>query len=233
MSSLRIKEHFGSLTRFERILWLTSLVVVTASFLLSPAVDYLNLATSLIGVTGLIFLAKGLVIGQVITIVFSLLYGIISFFYAYYGEVLTYAGMTLPMAVVAMVEWIRHPFEEGGEVAVARVRGGQIVVMSLLAVVVTIVFYYLLRALGTTNLEVSTLSVTTSFVAVYLSALRSPYYAVAYSVNDIVLIVLWIMASIEDPSYIPMVTCFAMFLANDIYGFVNWRRMHRRQEESR
>ena len=46
---------------------------------------------------------------------------------------------------------------------------------------------------------------------------------------DWILIVLWVLASVEDVAYVPMVACFAMFLANDIYGFVNWRRMHRRQ----
>ena len=87
-------------------------------------------------------------------------------------------------------------------------------------------------ALGTANLLTSTLSVTTSFLAVYLTYLRSPYYAIGYSANDIVLIVLWILATIDNPAYLPMVFCFVMFLANDIYGFINWRRMQRRQQKN-
>jgi nicotinamide riboside transporter PnuC len=75
----------------------------------------------------------------------------------------------------------------------------------------------------------STLSVTTSFLAVSLTALRSPYYALAYTANDIVLIVLWILASIQDIAYLPMILCFVMFMVNDLYGFLNWRRMRDRQ----
>ena len=60
--------------------------------------------------------------------------------------------------------------------------------------------------------------------------MRSPYYAIAYAGNDIVLIVLWVLASIQDISYLPMVLCFVMFFANDIYGFINWKRMRKRQE---
>ena len=71
---------------------------------------------------------------------------------------------------------------------------------------------------------------TTSFVAVSLTALRSPYYALGYALNDVVLIVLWIMATIAEPAYAPMIACFVMFLANDLYGFVNWRRMQDRQK---
>lgn len=228
-----LRSCFATLTPFERRLWIISLVVVTLSFLLSPEVDYLNLLASLIGVTGLIFLAKGMVLGQIITIVFSVLYAIISYSYAYYGEVLTYAAMTLPMAVVSLVQWLRHPFEDSGEVEIAKVRGSQVAVMFLLAIAVTVVFYFVLGAFGTANLYLSTFSVTTSFVAVYLTALRSPLYALGYSLNDVVLIGLWIMATIDNPAYAPMVACFVMFLANDIYGYVNWQRMHRRQRSSR
>ena len=70
---------------------------------------------------------------------------------------------------------------------------------------------------------------TTSFLAVYLTARRSPLYAVAYAANDLVLIVLWSLAAMQDFSYLSVVVCFVMFFANDIYGFYNWSRMRRRQ----
>ncbi len=227
-----LKESFGALTRFEWGLWGVSLVVVMASFLLCPEPDYLTLGTSLIGVTALIFIAKGMLLGQILTLVFSTFYGFISYHYAYYGEVLTYVGMTAPMAIVALVSWARHPYKESAEVEVARITGRQVVILTLLTIAVTVLFYFILRALDTANLLTSTLSVTTSFLAVYLTYLRSPYYAIGYSANDIVLIVLWILATIDNPAYLPMVFCFVMFLANDIYGFINWRRMQRRQQEN-
>ncbi len=62
-----------------------------------------------------------------------------------------------------------------------------------------------------------------------LTFLRSPYYALFYAANDIVLIVLWSLASAENISYIPMVICFSCFFINDLYGFINWQRMKKRQ----
>ena len=94
---------------------------------------------------------------------------------------------------------------------------------------VTVSFYFILGALGNANLPVSTLSVATSFLASALTFLRSPYYAIAYAANDVVLIVLWIAAAMQDISSLPMVACFLAFLLNDLYGFINWRRMERRQ----
>ena len=70
----------------------------------------------------------------------------------------------------------------------------------------------------------STISVTTSFAAAALTMLRSSYYALAYAMNDIVLIILWIIASMENRMYVPMVINFMVFLINDLYGFVNWKK---------
>ena len=75
----------------------------------------------------------------------------------------------------------------------------------------------------------STLSVTTSFIAVYLTFRRSPLFALAYASNDIVLIVLWIMASIYDTRYISVVICFVSFMVNDVYGYISWQKMKIRQ----
>jgi nicotinamide riboside transporter PnuC len=94
---------------------------------------------------------------------------------------------------------------------------------------VTVAFYFILGALGNTNLLVSTFSVTTSFIASVLAFLRNPFYAVAYAANDIVLIILWVMASIYDTKYISVVVCFVAFWVNDIYGYINWQRMKQRQ----
>ena len=225
---------FKTLTKFEKGLWLTSLAVTLLSYLLSYLFsgggDLLNLIASLIGVTALIFVAKGLVLGQLLTVVFSVFYGIISVLFAYYGEMITYLFMTTPMAIVAAIEWIKNPYKDTQEVKVHKVTKKQLAVMWLLALLVTVLFYFILKALNTANLVFSTISITTSFVASYLTFLRSPYYAIGYSANDVVLIILWILASVEDISYLPMVACFIMFLFNDLYGFYNWRRMQKRQK---
>lgn len=227
---MRFRNPFKDLTKFEMSLWFVSLFVVILSFVFSKGGDYMTLAASLIGVTALIFVAKGYVIGQVLTVVFALFYGIISFFFRYYGEMLTYMCMTAPIAIMAVISWIRHPFEGTKEVEVRKMNRKEVFGMFMLTIAVTVVFYFILGALDTVNLFFSTISVTTSFLACYLTYMRNPFYALAYAANDVVLIILWILASIEKISYLPMIFCFVMFFANDIYGFYNWRRMERRQK---
>ena len=103
--------------------------------------------------------------------------------------------------------------------------------MSLLAAGVTVLFFFILKAFNTANLIPSTISVTTSFLAVYLTFRRSAFYALGYAANDLVLIVLWVLAAIADTAYISVAICFATFFINDIYGFVSWRRMYIRQQD--
>lgn len=227
----RTKGYFGAV---EWSLWLGSMAAIIAAYCLFDRQNVLNLTASLTGVTSLIFAAKGNPISQVLMIIFSILYGVISYGFGYYGEMVTYLGMTLPMAVTALVAWLRNPFEgKRSEVAVARISGSELAVMAVLTAAVTAVFYFVLQRWGTVNLPMSTLSVATSFAAVYMTYKRSPYYAVAYAANDIVLIVLWSLAAAQSREYMSVVVCFAAFLANDIYGFISWRAMERRQRMSK
>lgn len=212
-------------------LWSVSTLIILCAFFVFDRVNYLTLSASLIGVTSLIFNAKGNPIGQVLMVVFSIIYGVISYSYCYYGEMITYLGMTAPMAVIALIAWLRHPYNGNhSEVKVHHIKCREVWVMVILTVAVTVIFWFILRALATANLMLSTLSVTTSFLAVYLTFLRSEYFALAYAANDIVLIALWILATIEEISYFSVVICFIIFLANDIYGFCNWRRMKAQQK---
>ncbi len=227
-----LKNPFAGLTGKEWLLWLGSLTVVVLSNLLTGDIDPVHLAGTCVGVTALIFVARGDVWGQILTIVFALLYGITSFRIRYWSEILTYMGMTAPMAALAVVSWLRNPYNGNrNEVKIHRLTGKQAVVMTGWTVVVTALCGWLLWILDTPNLFFSTLSVTTSFLASYLTCVRSSLYALAYAANDMVLIVLWILASVVDMAYLPMIACFGMFFVNDMYGFFSWRKRERRQRK--
>lgn len=227
----RLREYFSNT---EILIWSISSLLVIVSFFLFDRSNLLILSASLIGVTYLILNAKGNPLGQVLVILFSVLYGIISFTFTYYGEMITYLGMTMPMAVFALISWLRNPFNGNrAEVTVGTISKAESVFMIALSAIVTVLFYFILQAFHAANILPSTLSVTTSFLAVYLTFRRNPFYAIAYAANDIVLIVLWTLASLSDTRYISVVVCFAVFLFNDIYSFFCWQSMKKRQSEER
>jgi len=222
--------HYFSKT--ELILWSSSVFLILISFLLFAGSDPYTMIASIIGVTSLIFNAKGNPFGQLLMVVFSVFYGLISYSFSYFGEMITYLGMTAPMAVIALIAWLKNPYHGNrAEVQVNQIRKKEVFWMLLLSGIVTGIFYFILKYFHTANLIPSTLSVTTSFLAVYLTARRSPYFALLYAANDIVLIILWVLASLHDISYVSVVICFVVFLVNDLYGFVNWLKMQKRQQE--
>lgn len=226
-----MKNYFS---KSEIILWTTSVLLIVCSFCVFDRENYLTLSASLIGVTSLIFNAKGNPFGQLLMVLFSLLYGIISYSFAYYGEMITYLGMTMPMAIFALISWLKNPYKDNrAEVKVNTISKKEILFMGFCTVLITVLFYFILDYYKTANIIPSTLSVTTSFVAVYLTFRRSPLFALAYASNDIVLIVLWIMASVYDVRYISVVVCFIAFLINDIYGYISWQKMKIRQSENK
>ena len=227
-----MKKLFSYFSKLEIGLWASSVTVILSFFLVFDRTNVQTLLASLIGVTSLIFNAKGNPTGQALMVVFSLLYGVISYTFAYYGEMITYLGMTMPMAVVALISWLRNPYRGNrAEVKVNRIGKTEQGLMWLATVGVTVLFYFVLEHFGTANILPSTLSVTTSFLAVYLTFRRSPFFALAYAANDLVLIVLWVLASITDLRYVSVAVCFVAFSFNDLYGFVSWQKMKKRQAE--
>jgi nicotinamide mononucleotide transporter PnuC len=226
----RLKNLLAYFSLREKLIWLFSVSLITVTFFVFSNDGYLSFIASLIGATSLIFCAKGNFIGQILMIIFSTMYAVISYTYSYYGELMTYAFMTAPMAVVALISWIRNPSgNKRAEVRVNKIKVWEIPLVITLSALLTLIFYFVLKTLGTSNLLISTVSITTSFIAVYLTFRRSPYFALAYALNDVVLIVLWVLASISNISYVSVVACFSAFLVNDLYSFTNWRRMERRQ----
>ena len=209
-----MKKVFNYFTLIEKIILSVSILIITLTFLIFDRKGYFNYVASIIGVVSLILNAKGNFIGQIIGMIFCTCYGIISFTYRYYGEVITYLCMTMPFAIISMISWIKNPFKNRKtEVMINNVK--------------VIELFYILPIV----LLISTISIATSTIAVYFTFRRSPYFALAYSINDLVLIVLWLLASIDNIIYISVVGCFISFFVNDIYGYIAWKRMYNKQQK--
>lgn len=226
-----LKKLLSYFSRFEICLWCGSMLLAVISFAIFDRENYIMLISSIIGAAYLIFNAKGNPIGQVLLIIFSILYGVISYGFSYYGEMITYLGMSTPMAVLSLISWLKNPYNGNrAEVKINSLKKKEIIFMFALTAVITFIFFFILKRFGTANLIPSTASVTTSFLAVYLTLRRSRCFTLAYAANDIILIILWILATLSDIAYMSVTICFLMFLVNDIYGYINWTKMYKRQQ---
>lgn len=141
-----MKEFKDYFSKSEIVLWSSSVMVIIISFCVFDRINYMTLCASLIGVTSLIFNAKGNPFGQLLMVVFSLLYGIISYTFSYYGEMITYLGMTMPMAIFALISWLKNPYNGNkAEVKVNSIGKRENVCMWIVTFVVTFLFYLILK----------------------------------------------------------------------------------------
>lgn len=210
---------------YEYLIYFIAIASNIVVFVLTSSTEYLNLIASLLGITALVFLAKGNIIGQFLTIIFSTMYAYISFDCQYYGEVATYLFMTAPIALASIVSWAKHPFQgKKDEVEINEIPKKEYLLIFSLSILVTFIFYFVLNWLGTDNVYISTISVFSSFIASYLTFRRSRFYAVAYATNDLILIALWIYKTIGNINYISVVICFIAFFVFDLYGFICWSK---------
>lgn len=219
-------------SKVELSILISSIVLIVGSFLIFDRHNYINMFASLIGSVALIVCAKANPLGQALMIVFILIYAYISWTFRYYGEMITYLGMSLPGAIFSLISWLKNPSEKGkAEVKINSLSIKEVGIVFILSILITIAFYFILQSFNTKNLFISTLSVFTSFLAGYLTFRRCKFFTIAYAFNDIVLIVMWILATIQDIGYLSVVICFIVFLVNDFYGFINWSKMKRQQEK--
>lgn len=226
-----LKNPFKGMTKKEWIVYALSVAIILLSNVFTEEIDYFKNVATILGATSLILIARGNAWGQIIMVVFCSMYAYTSYCFKYYGEMMTYLLMSLPISFMSIFTWLKNPYKKGENVVkIYRLSVKEVVFMFIISFFVTFVFYFILKFLNTPNLAVSTLSVTTSFIAAYLLLRRSSYYAIAYALNDVVLIVLWVLASLQDRTYLSVVFCFAMFLFNDLNGFFSWKIREKQQK---
>ena len=137
---IRLRNPFKSLTKFEWALWIFSLAAVIASFFSVKNTDYATLATSLAGVSALIFSAKGDVFGLMLMLCFSGVYAFVSFSFGYYGEMIIYLCMQIPVCTASLISWLKNPSKKGGEVKVGKLTPEYVAVLCVCAAAVTTAF---------------------------------------------------------------------------------------------
>ncbi len=213
----------GKWNWLEIVLLILGLGGIVACFFISNEKSYLSLFASVVGVVSVMFTAKKLKFAPVLSIAYNLLYAAVAFTQSFYGEVIVYLCVLLPLSILTLVGWLKSRKKEEVVVVPNKIKGKEIAILISLIAPVFAGMYFLLLALGTSNLLISTFSFVTALFAAYLLFRRNPFYAVIYSINSIILIVLWTITIINQGiQFLPMVINFALFFVLDIYAIFNW-----------
>ena len=228
-----MKEFFKSWNLFEKLFLIISLLIVIGCYFLGGDKSILSLVTSILGVITVIFGAKGLVWAPVINIIYNIVYILLSYSQGFYGEVIIYIFLMTPLNIAMIVSWFKNKSKKDENiVTVNKLSKKEYVLLFIFTLFISVGFYLLLKVLNTNALLISTISLIDSFIASYLLFRRCSNYALSYIVNDVILIVLWSFAIKNNGvAYLPIVLSFIVFLVNDIYGLISWKKREKEQNK--
>ncbi len=218
-------------TKLEKTLLYGSCIIVLIVGIIFKS-DILTTLCSIIDIIAMLLIAKGKNIGQLLGVLITVLYSIVSFKNGFYGEVIIYIFMMLPMYLIGIVSWIKHKNKETNSVEINNIYKSEWLIVSIVSVIVFTGVYYLLKAFNTNELLVSTLSVLASLFGIYFQIRRSKYTFSFFIINDIILSVLWGIPIINGNfSLLPIFLDPVINFLNDTYGFYNWTRLEKKQKE--
>lgn len=225
-----MKKIFKDWTRFEISILLCSIFTVLTSGILCKS-EWLTIVCSITGIICALTQAKGKLVSQFIGIIVVVFYSILSFQNRYYGEVLIYIFIMLPLFVSGIISWFKNMNKATNTVKENNIAKKEWIILTIISLVLFVVLYYLLKYFNTSQLFVSTLSMVTSLFATYLVARRSKYGFLFYMGNDIILLILWGLPVIQGAwILVPMLANPIINFINDTYAWTSWNK--REKEET-
>ena len=224
-----VKKIFGKWNIAESIFYVFGLALIITMSIVFKA-SWISAIAGIFGLSCVLFAAKGKVICVFLTWCMIVFYSLLSYQNKYYGEVFINLCLMFPMTVIQLVAWIRN-LGKDHVVKVNSITKKEVFIVVLVACVAFVAFYFILRALNTSQLIISTISIVTSVLATYFQSRRSKYGFLAFLFNDVVLCVLWLFATLEDTANVAMLTAVALYVVSDIYGFISWGVLQKRQQK--
>ena len=217
-------------TKIEKYLLLLSIILVSLVGIIFEA-KLTTTISSIVGIVTALLLAKGKNLGQVFGVISAFLYSFVSFKSKFYGEVIIYMCIKLPMYIIGILTWIKHQSKKTNTIQINNIKLKEWIIVSVICIVSFIGIYWLLKIFDTKELFISSLSVVSSLFAIYLGIRRSKYSFYFYIMNDFILIMLWGIPVLNGMlSLIPMVFNPIINFINDSYGIYNWNKLEEMQK---
>lgn len=137
------------------------------------------------------------------------------------------------MYVYGAINWLKNKDKDNNDLVLVKsnLSKKEWLIMFICFVVINFGVYFLLKALNTAQLIISTLSFISMLPALYLLARRCKWNQVAFLLNDMFVIVLWLVLVINgDLSLLSMIICFVFQMIYDIYGIFEWIKLEKKQK---
>lgn len=222
-------------TLFEK-LWVTIFTGITVYLYFAFQDTLLGLVSSITGMLCVVLVAKGKISNYGFGIIQTTTYAYIAFGYGLYGESMLNLLFYFPMQFIGIWMWMRHKKKKedassGEDVYVKRLtrKGWLIVVGSF--VVGAVVYAEILTLMSAQQVRIDSMAVVLSVIAQILMIQRYAEQWVIWILVNMLTITLWVITMVQTGGQDwNMVVMWTAFLANSVYGYINWVRLSKAQK---
>ena len=229
----KLKAFFKSFTTFDIVFLAVAYpVLITVSILCGS--DALTIIYTLIAVSGVFLLSKGIFFAPIVLTVAYTLYAILSYQNGLYGETIIYCALLIPLQIATIVLWFTKKKKESDKFVIARVSWRHLMAVLSAGLILGVGAYFLLQAFNTKYLILSTLILVVCTLSNYFTLIKSEYGFIGFILNNLLFCLLWILPLIQGEingiSILPMVGSGILFTVNNIRGVIQWINMKKQQK---
>lgn len=229
-----MKKFFADWTKFEKGLMIvaTALMIVLSFIWKDTPIGTLSAVT---GVISVVLCAKGRVSNYVFGMVYVTAYAYVAFQNKLYGEVMMNLLYYVPMNVIGFITWTKlakkkaesaQTGDVSKDVETRHMSSKQRWMTFVIAVVVILAYWQLLKFMGGNLALIDSCSTIVSIIAMYLQVMRYTESWIMWIFTNLISIVLWLTAMLtQDSNNITMLLMWSAYLVNSTYGYINWKKL--------
>lgn len=229
-----MKKFFADWTKFEKGLMIvaTALMIVLSFIWKDTPIGTLSAVT---GVISVVLCAKGRVSNYVFGMVYVTAYAYVAFQNKLYGEVMMNLLYYVPMNVIGFITWTKlakkkaesaQTGDVSKDVETRHMSFKQRWLTFVIAVVVILAYWQLLKFMGGNLALIDSCSTIVSIIAMYLQVMRYTESWIMWIFTNLISIVLWLTAMLtQDSNNITMLLMWSAYLVNSTYGYINWKKL--------
>lgn len=216
---------------FNGFEWTLILGMVFANFITGGLGDPIGAICSITGVLCVVLVAKGKISNFAFGLVNVALYVYLAYTWKLYGEVMLNALYYLPIQFIGYFTWKKKMSVETGTVKAKTMSGTQLVILAISSAVAVIAYAQVLIKLGGNTPYLDSTSTVLSVIAQLLMLMMFAEQWLLWIVVNVVSVAMWFVPAMTgDAAAISMTIMWAAYLINAIYGYYNWRKMAKEEE---
>jgi len=226
-----MKRYFKGWNLFEKI-WLLTFTLVNIYLFFAWQDSWIGLIASLTGMLCVVLTAKARISSFYWGLINILTYSYVAYKSAYYGDVMLNMLYFLPMTFIGIYFWKRNLKKNNkGEVAVKSLNWKNRFIWFGSAIIILIIYGLILKIIKGTLPFIDSATTVFSIIATIMLNKRLTEQWFFWIMVDVLSIIMWAYIFIKSQGDVSMLVMWSAFLVNALYGYYNWRKMEKNQNE--